>query len=140
MAEFDITGMTELLDKLQELPLSLGEKKRIIARSLRAAAEPIQVRASELAPFDALHDDGLHLKDNIIISVTDQNAEGATVKVGPAAKGKGGKFYYGAFNEWGSIHNTPKPFMRPAFDQKVEEVIGLISDSLREAIEEEATA
>lgn len=42
--------------------------------------------------------------------------------------------YYGQFVEFGSIHNTPKPFLRPAFDENVSKAIDTMKSVISDRI------
>lgn len=42
--------------------------------------------------------------------------------------------YYGMFVEFGSIHNTPNPFLRPAFDENVSKAIETMKSVISDRI------
>jgi len=127
----DIQGMDELLRGLADVD-SLVKQKNIIARTLRKAAEPIRARAEELAPDDPTTP-GSRIKENMMVTVSDQTAEGAVAKIGPSRKG-----FFGQFAEFGTAHQPAEPFLRPAFDEKLEEATGIIREELRDQIERAA--
>lgn len=125
----EIEGLDELLGKMDGLPLVL--QKNLIARSLRKGAEPIRAGAEQLAPDDPTTP-GSRIKEGMMITVSDQTAEGATAKIGPSRKA-----FFGQFEEFGTSHQAAEPFLRPAFDEKQEEAIRLVGEDLAEGIEKE---
>ncbi len=127
---FRIEGGNELAATLRALPLSVSRpiKKDV----LREAAEPMVAVARRLAPRDPGAPD---LADNIEIgnprAAQDKfGDEVASVVWGPV---KG--FFYGYFQEWGTVHHGAHPFMRPAFDQNVERSVRIISSRTWEHIQ-----
>jgi HK97 gp10 family phage protein len=46
-----------------------------------------------------------------------------------------GDLFYGRFAEFGTVKQTPTPFMRPALDQNVQQAIDAMATSLRKSIE-----
>lgn len=123
----EVVGMDELLRKLDALPSKLGTKKNIIARSLRKGGELVRARMADLAPYES----GT-LQESIMITVVEQTAEGALARIGPSRKG-----FYGMFPEFGTVHQSPDPFMRPAFDEKRDQAVKLIGEELARQIERE---
>ena len=119
-----IIGMDALLDRLAGVE-SLVTQKRIIARAIRAGAEPIRARAEELAPIET----GV-LRESMTINVTEQSATEAIGKIGPARRG-----FYGTFDEFGTAHQAAQPFLRPAYDERLAEAVGIISETLANEIE-----
>lgn len=120
----DIEGLDELLSKLDGLD-SLVKSKNAIARSLRAGAEPIRARAEELAPYETGR-----LKESMMITVGDQTATGAIAKIGPSRKG-----FYGTFDEFGTSHMAAHPFLKPAYDEKIDEATRIVGETLAAEIE-----
>jgi len=128
MADEIVEGLQDLLKSMDGLPLVL--QKKLIAKSLRKAAEPIRERAAELAPDDP-ETPGSRIRDNMSISVTEQTATGAVAKIGPSKAG-----YPGIYAELGTAHQTATPFLRPAYDEKEEEAFDILADTLGDGIEE----
>jgi HK97 gp10 family phage protein len=107
---------------------SLVSGKNAIARALRKGAEPIRVRAGELAPRDP--ETSEHGADTMMIAVRDQTATGARAEIGPSRQG----FYLGQ-QETGNINHSAQPHLRPAFDEKISEATSLIGQTLASEIE-----
>lgn len=137
-----VTGLSDLVDNLNSLPLALGTQKNILARAGRQGGEPIRARAAELAP---VYDGAARpqkrrgktymlvpgtLRESMSIVVADQSAVGVTVKIGPSRPG-----FYGGPLEWGGAHQAAEPFLRPAFDEKLDEAVAIIGFVLGSEIE-----
>ncbi len=125
----DVEGLRELLTKLEALPLTVG--KLLIARAVKAGAEPIRARAEQLAPDDPTTP-GSRIKEGMMITVTEQSATEAIGKIGPSRKG-----FFGQFAEFGTIHQAADPFLRPAFDEEQAEALKIMGESLAAGIEKE---
>ncbi len=129
----EIRGLSALVDNLNTMPLKLGTQKNIIVRALRAGAEPIENRASQLAPvyegpikIQKRHGKTFtlvpgKLKQGMTTTVVDQTATGAVARIGPV---KGA--FYGSFDEFGDSRQPARPFLRPAFDEKLHEAVAII--------------
>lgn len=136
MVEVKFEGGEELARTLNALPAELTRK--IVLAALFLAAEPMRRSASSFAPREPGAPD---LADNIGVSVADRigSVEGGrwaaredqqhAVAVGPT---KG--FYYGLFQEYGTVRHVAQPFMRPAFDAEATTALTILSDELWWAI------
>ena len=131
MTEKSVNGLDELLAKLGEME-SLVTQKRIVARAVRAGAEPIRARAEELAPDDPTTP-GSRIKEGMMITVTEQTATEAIGKIGPARFA-----FFGTFQEFGTAHLAAQPFLQPAFDEKQDEALKIMGEMLAEEIESAA--
>lgn len=129
MAE-DVQGLQELLKKLDDLD-SLVTSKKLIVRALREGAEPIRLRAQELAPDDPTTP-GSRVKEAMVTVVTEQTGTGAIALIGPARKA-----FFGQFAEFGTAHQSAEPFLRPAYDEQLATAVQIIGDSLNEGIVKE---
>lgn len=106
--------------------LSPRVSKSIQREALRDAAEPMRSTMGRLAPREPGAPD---LADNMAISnaTKKDGIDGTTVgvRVGPA---KG--FFYGYFQEYGTVHHGAQPFARPAFDSEVQKVLPALAKRL----------
>lgn len=111
---FTFTGGQELQKALEQLPARVS--KRFQLEALEHAAEPMR-RAMELkAPVEPGKPD---LRDTMVISrARGVDAKAAVVAVGPSRKG-----WHGSFQELGTAHVAPQPFVRPAFAEKAQEAM-----------------
>lgn len=145
MADDIVQGMSALVDNLNRMPLDLSIMKNIIVRCLRLGALPIQNRASELAPvyqgqtriFQRRRGKVFRfvvgqVRDSMTTVVSDQTATGAVAKIGPAKVG-----FYGAFDEYGTAHQPARPWLRRAWDEKIDEAVAIIEYEMGRQIEKE---
>jgi HK97 gp10 family phage protein len=121
MITLKFEGGADLAKALDKLSLRLG--KKILHEVLREGAEPIRKAAASFAPRG---EEAPHIAQNIGIGNARPPDEPhvAAVKVGPV---KG--FAYGLPQELGTVHHAAHPFMRPAFDSKVNEALTVMSDA-----------
>jgi HK97 gp10 family phage protein len=105
--------------------LSPRKERGALNKMLLAAAEPIRQRASDLAPVEEGKPD---LKDHILAvpvndkelgqadayGMRDRQETESVVAVGPQKE-----FFYGFFQEFGTVKHGVQAFMRPAFDERV---------------------
>lgn len=139
-----VTGLSDLVDRLNQLPLALGTQKNIIARNLRLGSMVIRDEASRLAPVY----DGFvrvqkrrgkaftlvpgKLRDTMLVVVKDQTATGATAWIGVAAGA-----WYGSKEEFGTGRQAATPFLRPALDAKIDEAVAVIGYGIGSDIEKQ---
>lgn len=123
MITMKIEGGAELASMLNSLPRAV--RLQITKAVLIEAAEPMVAVARKMAPRRPGLPD---LADNIEIGnpraggmdkFGDEKA--ATVVWGPTKN-----FFYGYYQEWGTVHHGAHPFMRPAFDGQAERSLGII--------------
>src|SRR5260221_582984 len=119
-----IEGLNEVRDALEELPKAMS--KNVMQRVLEKHAAPIAATAKSLAPVNTGE-----LRDEIVASIkltSHQRAlhetQGDDVEVFV-----GSGVFYAHMQEFGTEHNPPHPFMRPAWDQHKQGVLdGLKTD------------
>lgn len=121
MAEFSIDGMPEFLESLKKLGYST--QKNVLLKAIKAGAEPIRVRAGELAPQGETN----VLGESQIITAAGQNAtiDEVSVKIGPAINA-----FYGLFQEEGTQHHEKQEFLGPAYEEKIDEAQQITGDVL----------
>ena len=114
-----ITGGKELAAALKALPASMS--RSVVMDALKDSAEPMRTRMSQLAPREPGAPD---LADNIVISAANRvgdvgggrwemrHEDEHAVAVGPSKD-----YFYGIFQEYGTIRHRAQPFMRPAFHE-----------------------
>lgn len=154
-----VEGLRDLDKALGELPKATA--RRVLHRVLQKAAQPIADRAADLAPDDpATGSPDLHT--GIRVSTKLKNPAGArefaeVMKAGgtraeagramaaarreqPGASlammfvGPDAKLFYAHLQEFGTSHHGPQPFMRPAWDEKKLEALGIIKSTLGDEI------
>lgn len=113
---YKIEGLDELTRKLK----AMGDGvEGSLADVLKAGAEPIRESASQKAPRRTGR-----LASHIIVT-TDEKA----ALIGPD-KAR----FYGMFQEFGTSHHAPQPFLRPALDEQKETAQRIIADKIKEIL------
>lgn len=106
-------GGTELVNALNTLTNRVS--KNVMREALTDAAEPMRRTMGQKAPREAGKPD---LADHMVISPVRlkgaDNSQASAVAVGPAQG-----FRYGFYQEYGTVHHSAQPFMRPAFDEGI---------------------
>jgi len=156
--QFKIEGLRELDEALKDLPKAAG--KNVIRRALTRAAQPIHDQAKAMAPYKRGH-----LKKGMAISrvkfssgtagkraFAEAMAKGASRKeAGEAAREANsaasddvtsgiivvgpGRHPQAIFQEFGTAHHAPQPFMRPAWEENKMKAMHTIKDILRDEID-----
>lgn len=110
-----LSGAADLSeDDVEDALLEGGE----IVRADAAARAP-------RAPGEGHGPGGEHLADNIEKQTTEKSKDLVRVVVGP-----GSGFWYGIFPEFGGAHNSPQPWLRPAFDENMGKVLSVLAHRL----------
>ena len=108
------SGGPELVKALADLPKRTASGLQ--AKALLSAGEIIRKRVAQTAPYDPTT--YTHLRDHILIQRMKPRATGddpaATAAVGI---GVPKRFFYDWFAEFGTKHESARPFWRPAFDE-----------------------
>lgn len=112
-----IEGAKEMDRVLRALPRAVG--RRAAVGSLRAGAKPIADEMELLAPRDQGE-----LAESVVIRTAKDPGQ-VTVQVGPARSA-----FQAVFQEFGTKNHPAQPFMRPAFDSKAAEALGIIGERL----------
>lgn len=122
-----VTGLKEIEAALKELPRATS--KNVARRVLKARAQPIAEMARRLAPVD----DGT-LRESIAVSTKLSKRQRSlhkkrtkdTVEMFVGA----GTNPQAHMQEFGTEHNPPQPFLRPAWDANKESFLAGIADDL----------
>jgi HK97 gp10 family phage protein len=130
-----IEGLKELEKALGELPKAL--RKPVVARMLRKAAQPLAEAMRSMAPDDPVTQ-GDDLRTGITVSPNlSPRQKGLHKKMFADDKaavemfvGPNAAHYYGFFQEFGTVHHGPQPFVRPAWDAGKEPLLARIKDDL----------
>ena len=137
-----MSGWKELGARLRALPEAYT--RTVVIDALKEAGEPMRARMAQLAPREPGAPD---LADNIAISVANRlgdvgggrwearHDEEHAVAVGPT---KG--FFYGLFQEYGTVHHAAQPFMRPAFDSESSKALTILTQELWKPLREKVTS
>ena len=123
---FKFTGGPELAKALEALPKAVQGKT--LEDALLKSAEPIVEEAERLAPKLSGE-----LATDIEAEPGRTNDKTRKVVIGPEKDD-----FYGMFQEFGTRHNPAQPFLRPAWDARVEDALNRLIAELREGIEDAA--
>ena len=116
MAEDLTKGFQEFSEELTELAKSTSEPYR--KEALDAGGEIIVERARQLVPVDT----GLLQREGIVKGDNDGNS----IQVGWTKDG-----FYGRFLENGTSKMSPRPHIRPAYEQKKREVWDVMEKKMK---------
>lgn len=112
-----ITGASELKKKLDKLGGLSNDDAR---RALRVGAAVIRNNAMARAPVRT---------GNLRRSITVEDGPGA------AEVNIGTDVFYAPFQEFGTSHNPPRPYLRPAFDENQNEAMRIVGETLWDILE-----
>jgi HK97 gp10 family phage protein len=152
-----VEGLKDLEDALYELPRATGGN--VLKRAILIPAQAFADAASEIAPVDTglLKTEIKPGKPKIITAgkaayaqamqggATRSEAAEAAHAANAAAGGSGRravvsvgptrKAFYGQFQEFGTAHNAPQPFMRPTWDRMHNSLLDMVATTLKTEIE-----
>jgi len=120
-----IQGIEALEAKLQGIARSVRQK--LLLKTLKEAVEQTRDLAAQLAPRRTGR---LSRGEKIATVPSLSNADTATVRVGPARS-----VFYGLFNEAGTVHMTAHPFLNPAYQATVNQVMQRVAADFKAAVE-----
>lgn len=131
ITRIEITGLEELGRRLQQVETALKTK---ILRS--AGSEAMQVVKEDMeqhAGFDP-KGKGKHMRENITIKTKEIKGTngGVMVTVGPAKD----HYMKARAQEFGTIKQVAKPFIRPALDYNKRAVLKVLTQQIRNALSE----
>lgn len=124
-------GGAELAKAFEGLSKALTRK--VLREALAEGAEPMRKRMAANAPFDP-ESAGPHLRDRVVIAnatqavgdggtIASADEQQASVAVGPT---KGLQSSKGGWNEFGTVHVSAEPWVRPAFDADAAMVLPIV--------------
>jgi HK97 gp10 family phage protein len=120
-----VEGGAQLSKRLQELPQAVSN--RMLRAALMEAGEPIRRAASAKAPRRPGAPD---IAENIRIRPARvERPNDVAVVIGPTTG-----FYYGFFLEYGTTRMQAQPFLRPAFEENVTQVINTMTAAIWRAL------
>lgn len=138
-----VDGVRETLDALQEFSKATG--RNVVRRALLKAARPVVDAARGYAPDDP-ETPAPDLRSSI--TATDKLTRRAKqnnppvneveVFIGPSATAGRLVLNYAAFQEFGTVKQPPRPYLRPAWDSRKRDVEEVFSKELSAEYEKTA--
>ena len=141
-------GLKELAEELKRFPEEISAK--MLRGAFGEAAKPVVAAAQRNAPVDsgrlqlkigkqtALKGDQLFVRVGVLLQTKKQIARKLErKKLGTAAAGivLTHDPYYDFMVEYGTKHQAPQPFLRPAFDSTKEEFIAVLKSQITSRID-----
>lgn len=127
MADIELEGVDEILNKLQQIGNNIS---RLENKALRSAAQPVLDDAKSSNSFN---DRSGNLRKGLKISNI-KNKEGVKYVLVGVDKSDNSKIYYGKFLEFGTSKMSPKPFMQPAYEKNKDNIQKTIAETLKEGL------
>lgn len=145
----EVKGLRELGERLKALGLDFKKGSAIARATTNAGAQVIKKLAVQKAPVSdpALNPEVPpgYLRDNIIARRQRKPDRGLTSQHAVTVRHKGAKanlrkdgtnpYQVGIFNEFGTVKQSPQPFMRPAFEQGKLQALEAMKKRLLQRIE-----
>jgi HK97 gp10 family phage protein len=134
----DVQGLKGVEDALAEFAPKLV--KKAFREAMKAAAQPEIDAAKGFAPLLKKPSPARYpgeLRDSIDVKISLKKGS-VLARIGPKrTKGESNQSpgAWGLMIEFGSIHNQPMPYLRPAFDQTKELSVAKFAEVLRGAIQ-----
>lgn len=131
--KFEVKGLKETIKKLQNLEPKVA--KKVVRKTLRTGAKIMQTEVKQNVPVD----EG-NLRKSLKVKAGKRKKGSISVAVTTSAEDnlyKGDQFY-GAFQEFGTSKMQGKHFMEQSFNAKENEARQVMTESLKDLIEEEA--
>lgn len=142
-----VTGLRELGEKLRQLG-TLAAANGVAQKAVNAGARVIKKKAIDKAPVAPAPyrvDDGTksgqlvqprNIQRNVVVKKVSQSQYTAEAVVAIRGKRKNGyASRIASLAEFGTVKQSPKPFMRPAFEEGKFEAVDAIALRLQEEIE-----
>ncbi len=127
--DFQITGLDELQDKLNSLPVEFSR------RALRTALRPAGLVFRDAIRSAAPRLTGW-LAANVTVRAKTNNLDEGSVTTSFSRKGKPGgnasAIYEALYAEFGTVKEPARPFIRPAFESSKQTALDTFVERLRE--------
>ncbi|MCH4984219.1 HK97-gp10 family putative phage morphogenesis protein [Macrococcoides goetzii] len=125
----EINGTDEILRNIEKLGLNV---KKVTNTALKNAGEIVRKELEKITPYDLKDDDGIHMKDHVVMSNAKTDAEhgGRYVTIG-YPKGIKHRVH---FAEFGTINQSPQAFISKTIQSTKSKVKQEIIKELKGAI------
>lgn len=127
MANIELTGVDEILNKLQQISTNVGKLEN---KALKNAAEPVLEDAKET---NAFKDKSGKLRKGLKITNVKKKEGMKYILVG-VDRADNTEIFYGKFIEFGTSKMPARPFLQPAYEKNVQNIKRTIADTLKEGL------
>lgn len=111
--------------------LDLAVQRKVLTKSVKSGAELIRAAASRNVILQGLVLTGTLAEREVISVATSQsNAFYVLARIGPSRDA-----FYGRFPEFGTIYESEKPFLEPAFEETKDAALAECSRIFKEVVE-----
>lgn len=125
MADIELKGVDEILDKLQRIGTNVSSLEN---KALKNAAEPVLESAKANVPVRTGK-----LKKGLKISNIKRKNGVKYIQVG-VDRGDNSEVFYGKFIEFGTSKMPAHPFLQPAFEKNKSAIKEKIAETLKEGL------
>ncbi|WP_196007900.1 HK97-gp10 family putative phage morphogenesis protein [Clostridium tyrobutyricum] len=122
MANIELTGVDEILNRLQQIGSNVG---RLENKALKNAAEPVLEDAKANVPVRTGR-----LKKGLKITNV-KKKEGIKYILVGVDRGDNSEIFYGKFIEFGTSKRTAHPFLQPAYEKNKNTIKEIIAETLK---------
>jgi HK97 gp10 family phage protein len=127
VADIELTGVDEILNKLQQIGINIS---RLENKALKNAAEPV---LEDGKSTNAFNDKSGKLRKGLKISNI-KNKEGMKYVLVGVDKSDNSKIFYGKFLEFGTSKISARPFLQPAYEKNKDNIQQTIAETLKEGL------
>ena len=125
MANIELTGVDEILNRLQQIGANVGKLEN---KALKNAAEPVLEDAKVNVPVRT----GKLKKGLKITNI--KKKEGIKYILVGVDKGDNSEAFYGKFVEFGTSKRVAHPFLQPAYEKNKNTIKEIIAETLKEGL------
>ena len=122
MADIELTGVDEILNKLQQMGANINGLEN---KALRNAAEPVLKDAKANVPVRT----GKLKKGLKVTNV--KKKEGVKYILVGVDRGDNSEIFYGKFIEFGTSKMSARPFLQPAYEKNKDNIQKTIANTLK---------
>lgn len=125
MANIELMGVNEILNKLQQIGSNVG---RLENKALKNAAEPVLEDAKTNVSVRTGK-----LKKGLKITNVKKKENIKYILVG-VDRGDNSEIFYGKFIEFGTSKRAAHPFLQPAYEKNKDDIKRIIAETLKEGL------
>lgn len=127
MANIELTGVDEILNRLQQIGANLGKLEN---KALKNAAEPV---LDDAKATNAFKNRSGKLRKGLKITNVKKKDGMKYILVG-VDRGDNSEVFYGKFIEFGTSKMPARPFLQPAYEKNKQNIKRIIAETLKEGL------